>query len=78
MQGVQTHIHKLEAGDESEDCKIVQFCDGGAGRDQLMMGLSLCLWSAMVHHGRKVIMGESINALRLDSIDLLEVFGRCN
>jgi len=41
MQGVQTNIHELEAGNENKDCKIVQFCDSGTGLDQLMMGVGL-------------------------------------
>ena len=78
MQGVQTHIHELEAGNENEHCKIVQCFDSGTGLDQLMMGLGLRLSLTLVHHGREVIRWESIDALRLDSIDLLVVFGGCN
>lgn len=78
MQGVQTHIHELEAGNEYEHCKIVQFCDCSTGLDQLMMGLGFCLWLTMVYHRREVIREESISALHLDSIDLLVVLGGCN
>jgi len=82
MQGVQTHIHELETGNEHEHCKIVQFCGCGTGLDQLMMGLGLWLWLwlwlTMVHHRREVIREESIDAPHLDSIDLLEVLGGCN
>lgn len=78
MQGVQTHIHELEASNEHEQCKIVQFCDCSTGLNQLMMGLGLYVLLAMVYHRREVIREESINALRLDSIDLLVVLGGCN
>lgn len=43
MQGVQTHIHELETGNEKEHCKIVQLCASSTGLDQLMMGLGLSL-----------------------------------
>jgi len=78
MQGVQTHIHEVEACNEHEHCKIVQFCDCSAGLDQLMMGLVFCLCLTMVYHRREVIREESISALRLDSINLLVVLGGCN
>lgn len=76
MQGVQAHIHELEAGNEHEHCKIVHFCDCGTGLDQLVMGLGL--WLTMGHHRREVIREESIEALRLDSIDLFVILGGCN
>jgi len=43
MQGVQTHVHELETGNEDEHGEIVQLCDSGTGLDQLMMGLGLYL-----------------------------------
>jgi len=73
MQGVQTHIHELEASNEHKHCKIVQFCDSGTGLDQLVMGL--CLWLTIVHHRHEVIREESIDALHLDSIDLFVILG---
>ena len=39
MQGVQTHIHEVEAGNEHGHCKIIQFCDCRTDQDKWMTSL---------------------------------------